>query len=65
MWLVATRGVSALACQQGVGIPQNRDYAIPEDVQVVLPAVTNHRLVNIEQDATQRPAVKLLAVAIP
>ena len=58
-------GLALLHASKAWALVQNRGYAIPEDIQAVLPAVTNHRLVNIEQDAAQRPADKLLAVAIP
>ena len=58
-------GLALLHASKAWALVQNRDYVIPEDVQAVLPAVTNHRLVNIEQDATHAPADKLLAVAIP
>lgn len=58
-------GLALLHASKAWALVQNRDFVIPEDVQAVLPAVTNHRLVNIEQDSVQRPADKLLAVAIP
>ena len=58
-------GLALLHASKAWALVQNRGYVIPEDIQAVLPAVTNHRLVNIEQDAAQRPADKLLAVAIP
>lgn len=58
-------GLALLQASKAWAFIQNRDYVIPEDVQAVLPAVTNHRLVNIEQDASILPADKILAVAIP
>ena len=58
-------GLALLHASKAWALVQNRDYVIPEDVQAVLPAVSNHRLVNIEQDAAQLPAEKLLTVAIP
>ena len=58
-------GLALLHASKTWAFVHNRDYVIPEDVQAVLPAVANHRLVNIEQDAVQRPADKLLTVAIP
>jgi MoxR-like ATPase len=58
-------GLALLHASKAWALVQDRDYVIPEDVQAVLPAVVNHRLVNIEQDVTQRPADKLLTVAIP
>jgi MoxR-like ATPase len=58
-------GLALLHAGKAWALIQHRDYVIPEDVQAVLAAVTNHRLVNIDQDAAQRPAEKLLTVAIP
>jgi MoxR-like ATPase len=58
-------GLALIHASKAWACVQNRDHVIPEDVQAVLPAVTNHRLVNIEQDTTQRPADRLLTVAIP
>jgi len=58
-------GLALLHTSKAWAFVQGREYVIPEDVQAVLPAVTNHRLVNIEQDAVQQPAERLLAVAIP
>jgi len=58
-------GLALLHAGKAWALIQHRDYVIPEDVQAVLAAVTNHRLVNLDQDAAQRPAEKLLTVAIP
>lgn len=58
-------GLALIHVSKAWAFLQQRDYVIPEDVQAVLPAVTNHRLVNVEQDAAQQPADRLLAVAIP
>ncbi|MEJ2361549.1 MAG: AAA family ATPase [Gammaproteobacteria bacterium] len=58
-------GLALLHVSKAWALLQQRDYVIPEDIQAVLPAVTNHRLANVEQDAVQMPADKLLAVAIP
>ncbi|MBI1422191.1 MAG: AAA domain-containing protein [Gammaproteobacteria bacterium] len=58
-------GLALLHASKAWALIQNRDYVIPEDVQAVLPAVVNHRLVNMEQDISQLPAEKLLTVAIP
>lgn len=58
-------GLALLHASKAWALVQNRDYVIPEDVQAVLPAVANHRLVNVEQDAAELPADKLLNVAIP
>lgn len=58
-------GLALLHASKAWALVQNRDYVIPEDVQAVLPSVTNHRLVNLEQDAVQLPADRLLTVAIP
>lgn len=58
-------GLALVHASKAWAMVQNRDYVIPEDVQTVLPAVANHRLVNLEQDAAQLPAEKLLTVPIP
>ncbi len=58
-------GLALLHASKAWALIENRDYVIPEDVQAVLPAVTNHRLINVEQDSTQFPQDKLLAVPIP
>ncbi|VAW94036.1 FIG022979: MoxR-like ATPases [hydrothermal vent metagenome] len=58
-------GLALLHASKAWALLENRDYVIPEDVQAVLPAVTHHRLINIEHDAAQRPQDKLLSVAIP
>jgi len=58
-------GLALLRASKAWALIENRDYVIPEDVQAVLPAVTNHRLVNVEQGSGQQPKDKLLTVAIP
>jgi MoxR-like ATPase len=58
-------GLALVHASKAWAFTQNRDYVIPEDIQAVLPAVTDHRLVNIEQDAAQLPSERLLTVAIP
>ena len=58
-------GLALLHASKAWALVQNRDYVIPEDVQAVLPAVADHRLVHIEQEAAQRPSERLLTVAIP
>jgi len=58
-------GLALIHASKAWAFVQKRDYVIPEDVQAVLPAVTNRRLVNIEQDTMQLPAERLLTVAIP
>lgn len=58
-------GLALLHVSKAWALLQLRDYVIPEDVQAVLHAVTDHRLVNIDQDAVQSPAEQLLTVAIP
>lgn len=58
-------GLALLHAGKAWALIQNRNYVIPEDIQTILPAVTNHRLVNLEQDAVVTPAEKLLTVAIP
>lgn len=58
-------GLALLHASKAWAFIQQRDFVIPEDVQAVLATVTNHRLVNIDQDALQSPADKLLTVAIP
>jgi len=58
-------GLALLHASKAWALLQHRDYVIPEDIQAVLPAVANHRLVSLEQDSTQLPADRLLSVAIP
>jgi MoxR-like ATPase len=58
-------GLALLHASKAWALIQHRDFVIPEDVQAVLATVTNHRLVNIDQDALQSPSDKLLTVAIP
>ena len=43
----------------------DRDYVIPEDVQAVLPCVTQHRLHAVDPDSTQADNALLNDVAIP
>jgi len=58
-------GLALLHASKAWALVQQRDFVIPEDVQAVLPAVANHRLVSIEQDNATQAADKLLSVAIP
>lgn len=58
-------GLALLHAGKAWALLQNREYVIPEDIQMLLPAVTNHRLVNTEQDETILPSDKLLTIAIP
>jgi len=58
-------GLALLNSSKAWAFVQGRGYAIPEDIQSVLPAVTNHRLVNIDMDDTQQPAESLLKISIP
>jgi len=58
-------GLALLHASKAWALVQQRDFVIPEDVQAVLPAVVNHRLVSIEQDNVAQAADKLLSVAIP
>ena len=53
-------GLALLHASKAWALIDNRDYVIPEDVQAVLPAVTNHRLMNVESDSAQFPQDKLL-----
>lgn len=56
-------GLALKQCAQAWALMEGRDYAIPEDLQAVLPAVANHRLRSAQ--GGEANAVKLLAVAIP
>lgn len=58
-------GLALLQASKAWALIQNRDYVIPEDVQAILPAVVNHRLVNSNQESSVSPATKLLGVTIP
>lgn len=58
-------GLALLHASKAWAMLQARDHVIPEDIQAVLPSVVQHRLQNLEPEATQTPAEKLLSVAIP
>lgn len=58
-------GLALLRASKAWALLHKREYVIPEDIQAVLPAVVNHRLVNVEQESAQSPADRLLSVAIP
>jgi MoxR-like ATPase len=56
-------GLALKQCAQAWALMEGRDYAIPEDLQAILPAVANHRLRSPQGGDIS--AEKLLAVAIP
>ncbi|MCP4698677.1 MAG: AAA domain-containing protein [Gammaproteobacteria bacterium] len=60
-------GLAIRRCAQSWALMHGRDYAAPEDVQAVLPAVAGHRLLtDTEQYAPQATIARLLEqVAIP
>jgi len=60
-------GLAILHSAQAWALMQGRDYAIPEDVQTVLPSIIGHRLITTsEYESTQNLIEQLLAdVAIP
>ena len=60
-------GLALRQCAQAWALMQGRDYAIPEDIQAVLPGVIGHRLQPAPgQENAGDPAARLLgAVAIP
>jgi len=56
-------GLALKQCAQAWALMEGRDYAIPEDLQAILPAVAGHRLRSTQ--GSEINAIKLLAVAIP
>jgi MoxR-like ATPase len=62
-------GLALLHSAQAWALMEGRDYAMPEDLQVVLPSVVGHRLRFAHSEtgaASSSPARQLLdAVAIP
>jgi len=60
-------GLALRQCAQAWALMQGRDYAIPEDIQAVLPGVVGHRLQPAPgQENAGDPSARLLgAVAIP
>ena len=56
-------GLALKQCAQAWAMMEGRDYAIPEDLQAILPAVANHRLRSAQGGEIN--AAKLLSVAIP
>lgn len=59
-------GLALRQCAQAWALMHGRDFAIPEDIQAVLPGVAGHRLQPVSGSAISDPAAQLLhAVAIP
>jgi len=59
-------GLALKQCAQAWALMDGRDYAIPEDVQAVLPGVVGHRLLSAQGTPTDDLATMLLTgVAIP
>jgi MoxR-like ATPase len=59
-------GLALKQCAQAWALMDGRDYAIPEDVQAVLPGVVGHRLLSAQGTPADDPATLLLTgVAIP
>lgn len=60
-------GLALLHSARAWALMDGRDHVIPEDVQAVLVAVTNHRLILIDSDENSAldPCAALLEVAIP
>ncbi|MCB5187081.1 MoxR family ATPase [Methylobacillus caricis] len=59
-------GLALRQCAQAWALMQGRDFAIPEDIQAVLPGVAGHRLQTISGSSIEDAASHLLnAVAIP
>jgi MoxR-like ATPase len=57
-------GLALKQCAQAWALMEGRDYAIPEDVQAVLPGVAGHRLRGAGGSATEAAAL-LQAVPVP
>jgi MoxR-like ATPase len=57
-------GLALKQAAQAWALMQGRDFAIPEDVQAVLPSVAGHRLINAEGGPADASAL-LNSVAIP
>jgi len=53
-------GLGLLSAARAWALLGGRDYALPEDVQAILPAVVDHRLRNIDGGATEAPSQRLL-----
>ena len=58
-------GLALLHVSKAWAMLNDRDYVIPEDVQVVLPSVVRHRLQPVDPDAPQAIDALLKDVAIP
>ena len=59
-------GLALRQCAQAWALMHGRDFAIPEDIQAVLPGVAGHRLQPVSGSSISDPAAHLLhAVAIP
>ncbi|MDH5178923.1 MAG: MoxR family ATPase [Gammaproteobacteria bacterium] len=58
-------GLALLNAARAWAMLDDRDHVIPEDIQVVLPHITGHRLQQVEFNAEQSVAEKLLAIPIP
>ena len=58
-------GLALLHVSKAWAMLNDRDYVIPEDVQVVLPSIVRHRLQPVDPDAPQAIDALLKDVAIP
>ena len=58
-------GLALLHVSKAWAMLNDRDYVIPEDVQIVLPGVVEHRLHPVDPDSIQAANVLLQDVAIP
>ena len=60
-------GLALKQCAQAWALMQGRDYAIPEDIQAVLPGVVGHRLqlASGQESAADAAVILQSAVAIP
>jgi MoxR-like ATPase len=59
-------GLALKQCAQAWALMDGRDYAIPEDVQAVLPGVVGHRLLSAQGTPADDPATMLMtSVVIP
>ena len=57
-------GLALKQCAQAWALMDGRDYAIPEDVQAVLPGVAGHRLRGVQGNAAEAAAL-MTAVPVP